>query len=103
TIALLLISSTRSVLVEGGSYGMKLVFRRAFSSSIWGSGAADKGPFYGPGPASWEKPRMPASLRWFCSNPRSAKLLLWLSVPANISIVEECLSSICVDEPVVFY
>jgi hypothetical protein len=22
-------------------------------------GAADKGPFYGPGPASWEKPRMP--------------------------------------------
>ena len=25
-------------------------------------GAADKGPFYGPGPASWEKPRMPR--RW---------------------------------------
>ncbi|KAJ6389518.1 hypothetical protein OIU77_027776 [Salix suchowensis] len=47
----------------GGSYGMKFGNpERAFPPYGDGYaahlGAADKGPFYGPGPASWEKPRM---------------------------------------------
>ncbi|KAH1114023.1 hypothetical protein J1N35_007401 [Gossypium stocksii] len=47
----------------GGPYGMKFNSSEgAFPASYEGYGAhlgaADKGPFYGPGPASWEKPRM---------------------------------------------
>ncbi|XVF25115.1 hypothetical protein REPUB_Repub13aG0186200 [Reevesia pubescens] len=47
----------------GGPYGMKFNGSEgAFPAPYEGYGAhlgvADKGPFYGPGPASWEKPRM---------------------------------------------
>ncbi|XWS16236.1 hypothetical protein CRYUN_Cryun34aG0067800 [Craigia yunnanensis] len=49
--------------VSGGPYGMKFNSSEgAFPASYEGYGAhlgvADKGPFYGPGPASWEKPQM---------------------------------------------
>eukprot|EP00258_Populus_trichocarpa_P036076 XP_024452095.1 protein FLX-like 3 isoform X1 [Populus trichocarpa] len=49
----------------GGSYGMKFGIPEGAFPPPYGDGyavhlgAADKGPFYGPGPASWEKPRMP--------------------------------------------
>ncbi|TYH79446.1 hypothetical protein ES332_D03G064800v1 [Gossypium tomentosum] len=47
----------------GGPYGMKFnssegAFPASYEGYVAHLGAADKGPFYGPGPASWEKPRM---------------------------------------------
>ncbi|KAJ4835855.1 hypothetical protein Tsubulata_030112 [Turnera subulata] len=49
----------------GGAYGMKFGVPEGGYPAPYGDGygvhmgAADKGPMYGPGPASWEKPRMP--------------------------------------------
>ncbi|XP_021294700.1 protein FLX-like 3 [Herrania umbratica] len=47
----------------GGPYGMKFnssdsAFPAPYEGYGIHLGVADKGPFYGPGPASWEKPRM---------------------------------------------
>ncbi|KAK5842956.1 Laminin subunit alpha-2 [Gossypium arboreum] len=44
----------------GAPYGMKFNSSEGAFPAGYGAhlGAADKGPFYGPGPASWEKPRM---------------------------------------------
>ncbi|XVF74419.1 hypothetical protein PTKIN_Ptkin13bG0109300 [Pterospermum kingtungense] len=47
----------------GGPYGMKFnssegAFPAQYDGYAAHMGAADKGPFYGPGPASWEKHRM---------------------------------------------
>ncbi|XP_022715133.1 protein FLX-like 3 [Durio zibethinus] len=46
-----------------GPYGMKFnssegAFPAPYEGYVAHLGVADKGPFYGPGPASWEKPRM---------------------------------------------
>ncbi|KAJ9190320.1 hypothetical protein P3X46_001536 [Hevea brasiliensis] len=51
--------------VAGGPYGMKFGNPEGVFPAPYGDGygvhmvAADKGPLYGPGPASWDKSRMP--------------------------------------------